>query len=88
MSSFFALATTALFCQSKRGATLKESGLEHQMCTRYIHQMKKPTPAHANKECQEGGRLTKNSIQNLNSMFAFKFLSEKLVDRGTDRHGS
>ena len=55
MSSFFAPATTALFCQSKRGATLKESGLEHQMCTRYIHQMKKPTLAHANKECQEGG---------------------------------
>ena len=72
MSSFFAPATTALFCQSKRGATLKESGLEHQMCTRYIHQMKKPTLAHANKECQEGGRLTKNYVQYFSSTFCIQ----------------
>ena len=49
----------AVFCQSKWGATLEESSLEHQMYE--IHPSKRRILrllADANKECQEGGRLT------------------------------
>ena len=48
--------------------------------------MKKPTLAHANKECQEGGRLTKNFVQYSNSTFYIQTVLIIFAQRFWRRH--